>query len=124
MTLTIVKPKKIIYPLLTFAVTEASENKAEAWDFIRTIISDDRADTGYDACRFIENNDETENYPEETVKGYREYLDMPAFTDVMYSRIYKIISEETEAFTAGQKTAEETAKIIQNKVSLMLSETE
>lgn len=118
------KGKKFIYPLLTFAVTEASENKAEAWDFIRTIISDDRADTGYDACRFIENNDETENYPEETVKGYREYLDMPAFTDVMYSRIYKIISEETEAFTAGQKTAEETAKIIQNKVSLMLSETE
>ena len=49
---------------------------------------------------------------------------MPALTDVMYSRIYKIISEETEAFTAGQKTAEETAKIIQNKVSLMLSEME
>lgn len=116
--------KRFIYPLLTFAVTEASENKAEAWDFIRTVISEGGGDRGYVAYGFIENNDETENYPEETVKGYREYLDMPAFTDVMYSRIYRIISEETEAFTAGQKTAEETAKTIQNKVSLMLSETE
>lgn len=113
--------RQYIYPLLTLAVTEASENKSEAWTFIRSIA--DKQDE-YTPCFFRLSSEENENYPEDTVKGYEKYKNMPVFTDMMYNRIRRIISEETEAFYADQKTAEETAKIIQNKVSLMLSETE
>ena len=45
----------------------------------------------------------------------------PAFMD-SDSEIRSIISQETEAFYSGQKTVEETAKIIQNRVSLYVSE--
>lgn len=38
------------------------------------------------------------------------------------TKIYGIVREEAEAYFSGQKTAEETAKLIQSKVSLYLSE--
>lgn len=38
------------------------------------------------------------------------------------NEILSILSQETEAFYAGQKTAEETAKIIQNRVQLYVDE--
>ena len=37
-------------------------------------------------------------------------------------KISSLINEETEAFYAGDKTAEETAEIIQNRVQLLLDE--
>ena len=36
--------------------------------------------------------------------------------------LYNILMEEYEAFAAGDKTAEECAEIIQNRVSIYLSE--
>ncbi len=113
--------RQYIYPLLTLAVTEASENKSEAWAFIKSLA--DKQDA-YTPCFFRLSSEGNENYPENTVKGYEEYTKMPAFTGLMYSRIHSIVAEEMEVFNADQRTAEETAKIIQNKVSLMLSETE
>ena len=113
--------RQYIYPLLTLAVTEASENKSEAWAFIKSLA--DKQDV-YTPCFFRLSSEGNENYPENTVKGYEEYTKMPAFTGLMYSRIHSIVAEEMEAFNADQRTAEETAKVIQNKVSLMLSETE
>lgn len=37
-------------------------------------------------------------------------------------KIYEIINEEVESYFAGEKSADETAKIIQNRVSILVSE--
>ena len=45
-----------------------------------------------------------------------------AYWDDTYTSILAIIYEETGSFWAGDKTAEDTAEIIQNRVQLYLDE--
>lgn len=49
-------------------------------------------------------------------------LNIKANTYFYDSTIYNIINEETEAFFKGEKSAQETASIIQNRVSIIVSE--
>jgi ABC-type glycerol-3-phosphate transport system substrate-binding protein len=52
-----------------------------------------------------------------------DYISNAKTTPYYYNQdIYDIISEESEAYFAGDKTAEQTAEIIQNRVSILISE--
>lgn len=52
-----------------------------------------------------------------------DYISNAKPTSYYYNQdIYDIISEESEAYFAGDKTAEQTAEIIQNRVSILISE--
>ncbi|MBR5513148.1 MAG: extracellular solute-binding protein [Ruminococcus sp.] len=52
-----------------------------------------------------------------------DYISNAKPTPYYYNQdIYDIISEESEAYFAGDKTAEQTAEIIQNRVSILISE--
>lgn len=52
-----------------------------------------------------------------------DYISNVKPTSYYYNQdIYDIISEESEAYFAGDKTAEQTAEIIQNRVSILISE--
>ena len=42
--------------------------------------------------------------------------------DTFFSDIIKIIDEETKAFFAGDKTAKETAQVLQSRVKIYVSE--
>ena len=43
-------------------------------------------------------------------------------TNFFNDDVDKIVDEETNAYFAGERSAEDTAKMIQNRVSIMLSE--
>ena len=42
--------------------------------------------------------------------------------DTFFADIYKMVEEETKAFYKGDKTAEETAQILQSRVKIYVSE--
>lgn len=50
------------------------------------------------------------------------YLVENAYWDETFTDVYRIISEEAGSFWSGDKTAEETARIMQNRVQLYLDE--
>ena len=54
---------------------------------------------------------------------YREFVNGPVFSDVLYSSVKRIVMEEADAFFQSEDiTAEETAKAVENKVMLYLDE--
>ena len=55
------------------------------------------------------------------IKKILDFINSVKFTN-FDAKIQDIISEESEGFLAGQKTAEEVAEIIQNRVNLYLAE--
>ncbi len=59
---------------------------------------------------------------ENIIKAYKEYIDMPVMSNIMYRRIESIAVECTNGFFNGDVSAEETARDLQNRVSLYLSE--
>lgn len=65
-----------------------------------------------------------DKYPEvtETDKDFLKYIVENAYWDTSLDAIYAIISEDTGAYWAGDKTVEETAEIIQSRISLYLEE--
>lgn len=60
---------------------------------------------------------------QDQVDQFKEYVNGAEVTGSYDDDIYNIISEEAEAYFAGDKTADEVAKLIQNRVSIYLGET-
>ncbi|MBO5163425.1 MAG: extracellular solute-binding protein [Ruminococcus sp.] len=78
----------------------------------------------YDDTYYI--NDEEVKIPPLT-KEQRDYveqyiLNVKSSSSYYDNDVYNIINEEIETFFAGEKTAQETASIIQNRVSILISE--
>lgn len=61
-------------------------------------------------------------FTEEYETFLRQFLDSVRYKGNDDNKILEIINEECELFFAGTKTAEETAKVIQSKVSIYVSE--
>ncbi len=61
-------------------------------------------------------------YSDESEEKYRKFLEMPVYSDLVYKNVKRIIRNETAAFFAGESTADDTAKAVQNKVTLYLNE--
>lgn len=59
---------------------------------------------------------------QEIVDQFYEILENATFRTAVSDQIMNIIMEEAEAFFAGDKTAEDTAHIIQSRVGLMIAE--
>lgn len=144
--------RELRYPVTLYdwlGINNASEHKEEAWSFIEFCLSyTSKADKGSD--RFAVTKDTFERqtrFDEETEQGYifqsiysGEYFDWEntAFTTkeetdwlrgltghLFYfenDNLMKIITEEAAAYFAGDKSAQEAAKIIQSRVSLLIGE--
>ena len=54
---------------------------------------------------------------------FKTYVNGAEVTGSYDNDIYEIINEESAAYFAGDKTADEVAKLIQNRVSIYLGET-
>ncbi len=66
---------------------------------------------------------EIPNLTKEERDYLEEYILNAGTASFMYDEaVYNIINEETDAYFAGNKTAEQTAEIIQNRVSIIISE--
>lgn len=132
-------PYYYVYPRLQLAVYSGSENKDGAWAFIEYLLSkESQTWYGSDINAFPVRAAEFDAFltkPESPVVTYADD-DLSVDTYTVFTRmienshlaarnmgeISSIINEELQAYYENAKTAEETSKIIQNRVQLYLDE--
>ena len=114
------------------SITASAKHPNGAWQFLRMFLSDDvqkqagmfspvRASVYQD----LENNAVKNNPDEATQEEYAEAIAMPYHAGcvmVYDDPAAEIALEEAAAFFAGDQTAEETARVIQSRVSIYLGE--
>ncbi len=121
----------------TYCINATSENKQGAWEFIEYMVLNQ---TGKHESRVsssfptLKSSFETMlndslitsegylNAKEEDVELIRELIENASFASPGVSTIESIIMDEVVCCFAGQRSPEETAKIIQNRVQLYLNE--
>ena len=124
-----------------YAISAHSDHIEGAWEFLRYYLTDDyqssiRFGLPVQKKVFLENsrltlngsqNDPIDNESAALETMTEKQLEkLVAFLLSVNRRYYEneeimdIVSEETEAFFAGDKTAEETAKVIQNRLQLYM----
>lgn len=119
-----------------------SDNKEGAWEFLRTLFSEDyqREMTGYTAAWAVREScwyEMWDSYQSgitingvyaapATEKEIERLADMllngNVTADLMNGRIFNLVMEEADAYFEGDRTAEEAAGNIQNRVQLILKE--
>ena len=142
----------VIIPEFTAAVFKNSENKEGAVEFLKILLSDNGQNqacqfidwmlsfpvkkSAYNQLFEKAKNDTTNSHttdchgkdvrkkkPDEgLLETISNFITSASSTSLSDSRIRMIISEETERYYADTQSAEETAKNIQNKVSVYLKE--
>lgn len=137
-------PKSFI-PGRTFSINNNSELKAEAWEFIKLLLSDE-IQSNAEMYYFAVNINSLKAQAEEALsrnymyEAYKEQgrktkpltqadvdmvnkmigeLETITYSD---SKSDKIVYEGAKEFFSGKKTAEEAAKLIQNKMNIYLGE--
>lgn len=137
------------------AVSAASPHQDAAWDFIKSMLTDEAQDSFYEIPvtvsafdKMMEEAMEKSYYMQDGEKVYyddtmwigeveydlspltqaqaeefKTMVNTAMFAGSYDSNIWEIISEESGAFFAGDKSAEETAALIQNRVKIYLGET-
>lgn len=134
---------------LMLAMNSKSKNKKEAWEFVKYLLSEEMQ-ASRDLMGFAVNKNANKIRMEQIAsntgksnmklmgKDGKEIVQKPAdpkdvariealLTGVQSfgetdPKVRTIVQEETSAFFSGQKSAEETAKVIQSKVSTYLQE--
>ena len=124
---------------LVFAIPQQTANKDAAWQFIRGIYDREWQDreimpgapfgSGFAVTKAsrdarIEHIQEMEDAhcTEEDVSKMLEAMEQTTSFYYPEDILYDIIYEEITAFLSGQKSAEETAHVVQSRVSLYLEE--
>lgn len=139
------KPKMSLIPGRVFAINNNSKLKTEAWDFIKLLISDEiqSNDQMYqfpinsDSLNKKAKNEMTQNYMYKAYKDQgrnvsqltqthvdliNKMIDQLELSPYSEPQAAKIVSDGVKEFFSGKKTAEETAKYIQNKMNIYLGE--
>lgn len=116
---------------IELAMVATSNNKAGAWEYIKYTLSEENQGLSYffpvriasydKICSELLNEDGSQ-VTEEDIKACKELIESADIIVREDSSVLSIIEEEAAAYFAGDKTAEETAKIIQNRVQTYLSE--
>ncbi|KAJ50556.1 ABC-type glycerol-3-phosphate transport system substrate-binding protein [Clostridium tetanomorphum] len=121
----------------TFSINKHSKYKDECWEFIKFLISED-IQAGDSASGIPINNVALErvqkeiiemtkdrkpyNLTQDDVNIFNKFISNLSNGDNENSQVQEIVGTETDKFISGQQTAEQAAKIIQNKVSTMINE--
>ena len=143
---------KIVTSQMGFSISEKSENKDGAWQFIRQFLLEDYQDNikndnpgwpikksslqkyidkkpsdddPYAPSPTVWVNDEgsqLQPITEEAKQKFMDYLQSPGALLSTNSKIMKIINEESSLFFNGESTSAEVAKAIQSKVKLYICE--
>lgn len=115
---------------LHFAISANSDKKALAWEFIRLVLTKENQEMLCDSWQLPIRQDVLDDRLETVVENasdrrrFRQLIQRPLRFTSMNETLCRIITEEGEAYFAGQRTAEEAAERIQNRVTLYLSEIE
>lgn len=120
--------------LARFSITASSTQQTGAWRFLRTLLLPEfQEQLGGHGMFFSPRKDifeermavEQEHFPEispEEYKAAAELIQGAAYCADNESPAISIVKEEAAAFFAGDKSAEDVAKIVQNRVSIYLAE--
>lgn len=127
----------------TVSIYSGTENSEAAWEFVQTAFSakvqesvrgipmsraalDKEIQAAENLPAFMEGDPEYSTYPEMSVESeqrFRNLLETLSGTPAdNQADIWAILREEAAAYFSGQKSAAETAEIIQNRVETMVRE--
>ena len=138
----------LLEPRSCFAINSKTKHKKEAFDFIKLLLTEEYQSKNVIAPFYIPVNNNaylarvnyymanlgdnagsqsaTDEYDMEKrkqqVKTQLKELESISRCDTVDAQIYDIMDSEIKPFIEGKKTAEQTAKIIQDKVMLFLNE--
>ena len=127
----------VIWPQLSFGISSYSKHKEECWEFLRQfVLPEYPIQAMFSIRQDVMRSEITEELKRAQEGGYadkqpylessmRTVLDLLNAKNAVYRhdpQVWEIVSAEVEAFFSNQRSAEETAKIIQSRVSLYLSE--
>lgn len=136
---------KSFYSNRIFGINKNSKYVNEAWDFIKYLVSDEAQSNDnlfglpvnkiaansiikdmqdQYANKSKENGKPALNLPQETLDSFNKLVSsINSYDDSdMGGKVIQIIQEEAQSFFTGQKTAEETAKLIQDRANTYLNE--
>ncbi|NQX46502.1 extracellular solute-binding protein [Paenibacillus tritici] len=133
-----------IIPISAFAIQAKSPVTDQAWKFIEFLLSEEaqsiQSREGFSLLQSLNHKQLGElqqqvksgtyklpsgklaSVPDGQFKEFQEMMDTADNFAMMDVKIINIIGEEAGAFFSGQKTAEEVAKLIQNKATTYLNE--
>lgn len=140
-------PGSILYPIGRYGIVSTAQNKKGAWDFLEKFLSgelDDKeiSDTSFsvygwglpvkmdkweDALAKARLNEYTD-FPkagvltEDEISQINNLIDHATILSDKDAAVMNILLEEIEAFFHGEKTAEDTVLVLQNRVGLLLQE--
>ncbi|HEX2944956.1 MAG TPA: extracellular solute-binding protein [Clostridia bacterium] len=125
--------RKIIFDVVNmFAINNNTKYRDEAWQFLKLLLSKKQQASPSMQNGFPVNNEALKELAAFNVKYLymnQKLIDaidefIPDVGDYKYEeeQINSIIGAEVSDFLAGKRSAEETAKIIQNKVAIILNE--
>lgn len=133
----------LLEPRYSLAILEACPHKQEAWEFISWLLADEFQSSawGYLPVResslqeVFDKAMETESHysynslsfelpaaTPEDIAAVRRMIDTGKGASMADGRLLQIVEEEAAAYFAGQKTAEDVAKIIQSRAQLYVDE--
>jgi hypothetical protein len=124
----------VIAPELSFGISQSSAHKELCWQFLRTLWTSDenygtipfRKDFAKkqldDAVEQLKSNQDTHPGREEAMEKFYTLLDSVSSVSRHDSSLYTILNSELPKFYNSQLSAEETAKQIQSRVSIYMSE--
>ncbi len=118
---------------MLLAMNEKSNNKDKAWDFLKFLLSEEMQSeqdlqglpvnkkTAETQIRALETSGENKLSTEEVAKA-KEIIPQLARYGGIEPKINDLVMEETVLFFKGEKTAEDVAKTLQNKITLYMEE--
>lgn len=133
-------------PYRTFAISNNSKMKSEAWDFIKLLLSEESQSSADMNAFPVSKSALKSKAKDEMARNFHEWLkqqyasrnikpltqaDIDCFNKIIdeaepykysESQANKIIKEGVDKFFSGKKTAQEAAKDIQNKINIYLNE--
>ena len=115
---------------LHFAISANSDKKDLAWEFIRLALTKKNQEMICDSWHLPIRQDVMDARIETVVgnvsdrQRFRQLIQKPLRFTCYNETLHQIVTEEGEAYFDGQRTAEEAAERIQNRVTLYLSEIE
>ena len=115
---------------LHFAISANSDKKELAWEFIRLALTKKNQEMICDSWHLPIRMDVMDARIETVVgnvsdrQRFRQLIQKPLQFTSYNETIHQIFMEEGEAYFSGQRTVEEAAERIQNRVTLFLSEIE
>ena len=115
---------------LHFAISANSDKKDLAWEFIRLALTKKNQEMICDSWHLPIRQDVMDARIETVVgnvsdrQRFRQLIQKPLRFTCYNETLHQIVTEEGEAYLDGQRTAEEAAERIQNRVTLYLSEIE